>query len=122
MGNIVIILVLLVIIVLAVRSSMSHMKGEGGCCGGSSDKPEKKKLKGTKIAEKIIYIDGMHCQNCKNSVEKQINQIDGAVARVNLRKNIAVVSMDRIINDEDLRQAVERVDFKVTKIESKMNG
>lgn len=116
MGTIIIILVLVVIIVLALRSSFSHMKGEGGCCGGSSDKPEKKKLKGKKIAEKIVYIEGMHCENCKNSVEKQINKIDGAVAKVNLKKNLAVVSMDRIISDDDLKQAVECADFKVTSI------
>lgn len=49
----------------------------------------------------------MHCENCKNKVEKNINQIDGAVAKVNLRKDTAVVSMDRNISDTDLIQTVE---------------
>lgn len=59
----------------------------------------------------------MHCENCKNKVEKNINQIDGAVAKVNLRKDTAVVSMDRNISDTDLIQAVEQANYTVIKIQ-----
>ena len=38
---------------------------------------------------------------------------------MNLRKKIAVVEYDRELDDEDLRKAVERLDFKVTGIESR---
>lgn len=121
MGNIIVIAVIVIIAFFAVRSSMKHFKGEGGCCGGggSDQKVEKKVLTGQKLGEKIIHIDGMHCDNCKNSVERQINKIDGASATVNLRKKIAVVEYDRELDDEDLRKAVERLDFKVTGIESR---
>lgn len=118
MGDIIIILILILLVFLAAKGSMKHFKGEGGCCGGGSGtKPEKKKLQGKKIAEKVIYIEGMHCENCKNSVEKHLNEIDGVVAKVNLRKNKAVVSMDRMVTDEKLKEAVEKADFKVIKIE-----
>lgn len=118
MGNIIIGLMLAVIVFLAVKSSMKHFKGEGGCCGGGSvPKPKKKKLEGTRVAQKKIYIEGMHCENCKNSVESSLNQIEGAAARVDLKKNTAVVSMNRMIADEELKNAVERADFKVTRIE-----
>ena len=121
MGNIIVIAVIVVIAFFAVRSSMKHFKGEGGCCGGggSDEKVEKKVLTGQKLGEKIIHIDGMHCDNCKNSVERQINKIDGASAMVNLRKKIAVVEYDRELDDEELRKAVERLDIKVTGIENK---
>ena len=121
MGHIIVIAVIVVIAFFAVRSSMKHFKGEGGCCGGggSDEKVEKKVLTGQKLGEKIIHIDGMHCDNCKNSVERQINKIDGASAMVNLRKKIAVVEYDRELDDEELRKAVERLDFKVTGIENK---
>lgn len=121
MGNIIVIVVIVVIAFFAVRSSMKHFKGEGGCCGGggSDEKVEKKVLTGQKLGEKIIHIDGMHCDSCKNSVERQINKIDGASATVNLRKKLAVVEYDRELDDEDLRKAVERLDFKVTGIENK---
>lgn len=114
MGNIIIVLILLLIVLLAVRSSRAHFKGEGGCCGGGSvPKPEKKRLEGKKIAEKVLYIEGMHCENCKNSVEKQLNRIEGVVARVDLKKQRAVVEMDREVAGEELIAAVERAGFKV---------
>lgn len=118
MGTAIVLVIVIIIAVFAVRSSFKHMKGEGGCCGGGSDnKPEKKVLDGAKIGEKIIHIEGMHCDHCKNSVEKSINQIDGAVAKVNLKKNIAVVSVDREVDEEDLEFAVRRAGFKVINIE-----
>lgn len=120
MGTAIILIVILAVVLVAVRSSMKHMKGEGGCCGGGGDEEvvETKVLKGEKIGEKIIHIEGMHCDHCKNSVEKSINEIDGAVAKVNLKKNIAVVSMDREVPEDDLEFAVRRVGFKVVSIES----
>ena len=116
-GTILVIVILIIIIFFAVKNSIKHAKGEGSCCGGGgSDKPERKKLKGKKLGEKIIYIEGMHCDHCKNTVEGSINEIDGASAKVNLKKNIAVVSYDREISDEELKNAVEKKDFKVIKI------
>ena len=119
MGTAIIIGILAVIVVIAVISSVKHMKGEGGCCGGGGSEPKqkKKKLAGEVIATKIIRIEGMHCENCKNTVEKYINQIDGASAQVNLKKNIAVVQLDRPVEDTDLRTAVARAGFTVVGIE-----
>ena len=47
---------------------------------------------------------------------RTIYQIGGAVAKVNLKKNLAVVSYDREIKDEDIIRAVRKADFTVTKI------
>lgn len=119
MGTFIIIALLLAVIAYALRDSLKHFKGEGGCCGGSLPKPRRKKLKGNKIGEKTIYIEGMHCENCKNTVERQINNIDGAAAKVNLQNHTAVVSMERMISDEELTEAIEKADFKVIRIELK---
>ncbi len=103
-----------------MRSSLKHVKGEGGCCGGSGDlKPIKKKLEGKKIGEKVISIEGMHCENCTNRVQERINSIDGVSAKMNLRKKTAVVSFDRNISDEALKQAVEQAGYTVVGIESR---
>ena len=59
----------------------------------------------------------MHCENCKNRVERAINRIDGAVGKANLKKNIAVVSFEREVSDEEIRKAVEEQDYKVLSIE-----
>lgn len=49
-------------------------------------KEDKKVLAGDIIATKLVTIEGMHCDNCKNSIEHQINRIDGAACEVNLKK------------------------------------
>ena len=46
----------------------------------------------------------------------ELNKIDGVAAKVDLKKNRAVVSYDRPVKEEDLRQAVERAGFKVSSI------
>lgn len=119
MGTAVVILILVVIAVVAVRSSRKHLKGEGGCCGGGEDQvaEESKTLSGPIVAKKIIHIEGMHCDACKNRVERQLNRLDGVAGQVDLKKKIAVVSMEQEVDDEDLRIAVERLDYKVTGIE-----
>ena len=50
-------------------------------------------------------------------IEKYINQIDSASAQENLKKNIAVVQLDRPVEDTDLRTAVARAGFTVAGIE-----
>ena len=116
MGDIIIILVVAVGLVFGVRGLVKRSKH--GCCGGSVPKAPKKELEGAVVGEKIVTIEGMHCENCKNSVERQIDRIDGAAAKVDLKQNIARVSMSRVVEDEELIRAVERADFKVVKIEN----
>lgn len=119
MTDLVILIIIAVLLFFAVRGSISHAKGEcGGCCGTCA-RPVKKKLEGKKIAEKTVAVEGMHCENCRNTVERAINRIDGAAAKVNLKKNTAAVSMSRMVSDEELTEAVERAGYKVTKITCK---
>ncbi|MCD7800664.1 MAG: heavy-metal-associated domain-containing protein [Ruminococcus sp.] len=115
----IVLLIIIVIVVLAIKPSIKHMKGQGGCCGGGDvPKPKKKRLDSPIVATKILTIEGMHCDNCKNRVEKAINSLDGAVGKVNLKKKVAKVSMSHIIDDDTLKSVIESLDFKVTQIES----
>lgn len=117
-ATIVIIIALAVIVFFAVRGSRKHFEGEGGCCGGGGGTIEDvKELTGKKQGEKIVHIEGMHCDNCKNRVQRAINKIDGAAAKVDLKKKEAVVSYDRTISDDVIRKAVEDEDYQVTAIE-----
>ena len=116
MGTAIIIGILAIIVVIAVISSVKHMKGEGGCCGGNTVAEEKKTLDNPVIAVKTVDIEGMHCENCKNSIERSVNKIDGASCQVNLKKKQATIEVDREIDDADIRIAIERLDFKVTGI------
>lgn len=116
MGNVIIIAVLLIIVVLAISPTLKHFKGEGSCCGGGGSVKEFKKLDAPKIGEKEMEIEGMHCENCKNRVERAVNKIDGAVCRVSLKKKIAKVSYSREIGDEELREAVGKLGYEVKAI------
>lgn len=118
-GTGIVLLILAVIIVLAICNSRKHLKGEGGCCGGGGQTVEEhKELDAPAIGEKIVYIEGMHCDNCKNRVEHAINRMEGAVGKVNLKKNLAYVRYSKEISEEELIRNIERLDFKVSKIES----
>lgn len=118
MGNYIIVAVLLLAVLLALRSSLKHFRGQGGCCGGGGEsRAKRKKLSGPIVAEKAIFIEGMHCENCKNRVERQLNELEGAAARVNLRKNVAILSMSREIGDGELIAAVEKAGYRVAGIE-----
>ncbi|MDD7470212.1 MAG: cation transporter [Oscillospiraceae bacterium] len=64
-------------------------------------------------------MNGMHCENCQNRVQRKLNSIDGASARVNLKKKLAVVEMSREISDEELTEAVKNAGYEVEKIERK---
>ena len=97
-STIIILVIVIAIAALALKGSIGHFQG-------------------AKIGEKTVHIEGMHCENCKNRVERAINRIDGAVAKVDLKKKIAVVSYDREIAEEDIRKAVEEQDYKVTSIQ-----
>ncbi len=118
MTDVIILLIILMVLIYGVKGTIKHFKGEGACCGGGSGpvKAKRKVLKKPKIGEKVIQIEGMHCDHCKQSVTSELNKIDGVAAKVKLKKNRAVVSFDRPVDDEALRQAVEKAGFKVVSI------
>ena len=110
MANAIVVIVVIIIMLFAGKGAYKHLKGEGSCCGGGS-KPEipKKKLDGTKLGEKTMKITGMHCENCVASVTRAINRIDGAAAKVSLKKGEAVVSYDREISNFPSGRAEKRL-------------
>lgn len=116
MKNIIIVGIILVMILIGISFTIKHFKGEGGCCGTSSSvKVKKKKLKNI-VKQKSVIIEGMSCSNCKNRVESRLNELDGVAAKVNLKKKTAVVSMKKIISDDEIKKTVEKCGYKVVKI------
>ncbi|MCR5217853.1 heavy metal-associated domain-containing protein [Treponema sp.] len=114
MGTIVICAVLAVIVLLAFKSGLSHFKGEGGCCGGGGGSVVlEKKLEGPVVSKKTITIKGMKCDNCRVKAQNALNQIDGVLAKVNLKKERAELSFDREVSDEVIKAAVEKCGFTV---------
>lgn len=108
--------ILAVVIVVSVVHSRKHFKG-GGCCGsGSNTIRDKKTLTGPKIGEKVMVIEGMHCENCEIRVENALNRLDGVACKVNLKKKTATVSYSKELSDDLLKETVERMGYKVTGI------
>lgn len=112
--------IVVVILALAVISVARRIKGKGrGCCGsGSGTIRENKKLQEPILGEKIVHIEGMHCENCQNRIERAVNKLDGVACRVNLRKKIATITYNREISEEELIIVIEDLDFEVISIDS----
>lgn len=116
MADFVIAGILIILIIIGIRSSVKHFKGEGGCCGGgSSVKVKRKKLKQV-VKQRTVVIDGMTCEHCKARVESRLNSLDGVLAKVNLKRKTAVVSMEKDVQDEVIKKAIENAGYEVIDI------
>ncbi len=114
--DMIIVLILAVILIPAVKSTITHMKGEGSCCGGPKEKVPKKKLPGKPKRVYTVNIEGMHCSNCKNRIEKHLNEIADVIAKVDLSRNTAKVSVYGTTSSDTIRETIEKLDFMVTDI------
>lgn len=116
MADFVIIGILIILIIIGIRSGVKHFKGEGGCCGGgSSVKVKRKKLKQV-VKQRTVVIDGITCEHCKARVESRLNSLDGVLAKVNLKRKTAVVSMEKDVEDEVIKKAIENAGYEVIEI------
>ena len=107
------IIILLIMVAFGIRETIKHFKGEGGCCGGGTSKPKKKKLRNKIVRTYSFKIEGMHCGNCANAVTRAINDIDGAVAKVSLNKKMAIVSCDRELDAHAIEEAIRKRGYEV---------
>jgi len=110
MENYIIIGIIAVIIVIGAFYTFRHFKGEGGCCGGGSYKPRRKRLSGVKC-KKTFRISGMHCEHCKRRVEEAVNDIKGVAGKVNLKKGELTVSYAENVDDCIIREKLERLGY-----------
>ncbi len=117
MQNAVIIVILIVILIPAVKSTITHLKGEGACCGGPKETPVKKKIAGKPLKTLLVHIEGMQCDNCKNRIERHLDDIDGVVAKVKLSRKTAKVMLYKETDEDLIKETIEKLDFTVTGIE-----
>lgn len=116
MTDYVVVGILIILIVIGIRSSVKHFKGEGSCCGGgSSVKVKRKKLKQV-VKQRTVVIEGMTCEHCKARVESRLNELDGVSAKVNLKRKIAAVSMEKDVEDEVIKRAIENAGYEVVEV------
>ena len=117
MSNVIIVIILLIAVVFGMKETVKHFKGEGACCGGGNSKPKKKKLEGKVVCKFVFHIEGMHCVNCANAVTRAINDIDGAAAKVSLKKKMAIVSCDREIDARVIEEVIRKRGYEAVLME-----
>lgn len=70
--------------------------------------------------KKIVKVDGMNCSHCQAKVESALSALDGvSEAKVNLKKKIAVVTLEKEVNDDTLLKAVNDAGFTGVSVEVK---
>ena len=69
--------------------------------------------------KKIIEINGMTCGHCQARVEKVLNAIDGVDAKVELKKNRAIVTLTKDVKDQLLKDTVVDAGYEVVSIAEK---
>ena len=116
-GIAIILVCLAAAVVLAARAAVRHFKGQGGCCGDAAPPPPAPdKQIGPVVMRLRMELSGLHCMNCVGRVKKALDALPGVAADVTLDPQVALVSADRQVSDDDLRNAVEALDFKVVSI------
>ena len=69
--------------------------------------------------KKILYVEGMVCNNCVSHVTEALLEIDGvAGADVVLEPKTATVTLEKEIADEMLKAAVVEAGYDVTSIQN----
>ncbi len=117
MQDLIIIVILAILLIGGMIHMVNHFKGKSACCGGGNTYVSKKKLKKV-IATKTYVIEGMTCENCKARVERYVNDINGVVGKVNLKKKQLVVSMEREVTEEEIIAAVTKAGYQMGGIEN----
>ena len=70
-----------------------------------------------KKVKKQLIIEGMMCMHCVTSVTKALEALEGVTAKVNLKKQIAIVTLSKPITDDILKKVVADAGFTVTAID-----
>lgn len=65
---------------------------------------------------KIVRIKGMSCGHCQKRVEAALNKLPGVQARVNLKKEEALLSLRGEWNEGAVRAAVQEAGYEVVDI------
>ncbi|MBR1919478.1 MAG: heavy metal translocating P-type ATPase [Spirochaetales bacterium] len=77
----------------------------------------KKDKEENRMIEKTMKIEGMMCPHCETTVKKALEAIDGVVeATPSHTAGNAIVKLEKSVDDEVLKKAVEDKDYKVLEI------
>ena len=116
MENAIILVLLALAVAVGIWYTVRHFKGKGGCCGGGGYRPRKKKLSQV-IGQKTFGVEGMHCEHCKVRVEEAVNDLHGVAGRADWKKGLLTVSYAEAVENDRIKEKVERAGYHVTEIQ-----
>ena len=65
-----------------------------------------------------LTIEGMHCASCASNIERSLKKVPGVKeVSVSLMLNKGNVEAEDSVSEEELKKAVARVGYKVSKVE-----
>ena len=117
MENAIILVLLALAVAVGIWYTVRHFKGKGGCCGGGGYRPRKKKLSQV-IGQKTFRVEGMHCEHCKVRVEEAVNDLRGVAGRADWKKGLLTVSYAEAVENDRIKEKVERAGYHVTEIQA----
>ena len=73
-----------------------------------------------KKIRKIVTIECMMCNHCKNKVESSLKELENVTkVKVNLANKKAEIYSNAVISDEDIKKTITNLGYQVTNIEGK---
>lgn len=70
--------------------------------------------------KKIVYIDGMMCDGCANTMKEAFEKMIGVEsAKIDLKKKCAIVKLEGNVVDNALTDCVKRAGFTPVSVEIK---
>jgi len=65
-----------------------------------------------------LFIEGMHCASCASNIERSLKKVKGVKeASVSLMLKKGTVEIEDSVSEEEIKKAVARAGYKVSKIE-----
>ncbi len=69
--------------------------------------------------KKVVKIKGMTCGHCQKRVEDTLNNLEGLEAKVNLKKEEALITVNGEWNEQTVREAIGEAGYEVVSITDK---
>ncbi len=65
-----------------------------------------------------IFVDGMSCGHCSARVEAGLNELKGISAKAELEEKCVYLTAKRIVDEREVREAIEKIGFAFVKFEN----
>ena len=73
-----------------------------------------------KKIKKVVTIEGMMCEHCKNKVETSLSSINNvSKVKVNLKNKTATIYSTKSISNDDIKNSISKLDYKIVNIGEK---